>query len=300
MKAVITGAHGFVGRHLARHLRACGDVVHGLDLDGGEPIDVADADAVHRHLRALAPDVVYHLAARSHVGESWADEAGVERVNVGGTAAVLAAAAATGVERVLVVGSAEQYGAAATPGVPIGEDTPMEPRSPYARSKVAAEALALQAAVEGLGVVCTRAFNHTGPGQSTRFLVPALAARIAQAERDGLDAVPIGNTTPVRDVTDVRDVVRAYRLVALQGAPGAVFNVASGQAVTVGELAARLLARATRPVRLEVDPELLRPVDVPVLVGDAGRLRSATGWSPAIPLDTTLGDVLDDARGQLT
>lgn len=300
MRAAISGAHGFVGRHLAEHLRASGDTVIPLDVDGHRPVDVTDPDAVVRCIEETRPDVIYHLAARSHVGESWDDEAGVERVNVGGTANVLTAAAAGGVARVLVVGSAEQYGRVDPAALPVGEDTDLNPVSPYARSKTAAEALARRAAATGVGAVCVRAFGHTGPGQSPRFLVPALAARVAAAERAGAPVVTIGNTEPVRDLSDVRDVVRAYRLLVLHGEPGAVYNVCSGRGTSVGELAARIVALATRRLRLEPDPSLFRPDDLPVLVGDPARLVAVTGWRPQRSLDTTVRDVLDDARRQLT
>jgi GDP-4-dehydro-6-deoxy-D-mannose reductase len=144
-----------------------------------------------------------------------------------------------------------------------------------------------------------RAFNHLGPGQSDRFLAPSLAARIARNERDGGDEVPIGNMTPLRDVTDVRDVVRAYRLLMEAGEPGAVYNVCRGTAVSVEQIAETLLGMATRPMRLVSDPALQRPVDIPVLVGDNGRLRRTTGWEPTIALEQTLADVLADWRARL-
>ncbi len=300
MRAAITGAHGFVGRHLSEHLLAQGDVVFPLDVDDRAPVDVTDLDAVVACVEETRPDVIYHLAARSHVGESWNDEEGVERVNVGGTANVLAAATGAGVARVLVIGSAEQYGRVDPGDVPVTEDTELHPVSPYAQSKTAAEALARRAAADGLGAVCVRAFGHTGPGQSPRFLVPALAARVAEAEVAGASSITIGNVAPVRDLSDVRDVVRAYRLLVLHGATGAVYNVCSGVGASVGEIATRMLALATRPLRLEVDQALVRPVDLPVLIGDATRLVAATGWRPERTLDTTLRDVLDDARAQLT
>jgi GDP-4-dehydro-6-deoxy-D-mannose reductase len=300
MKAAITGAHGFVGRHLTEHLRSSGYTVIALDVDGHEPVDVTDLAALSACVEATRPDAIYHLAARSHVGESWADDDEVQRVNVGGTANVLAAASAAGVTRVLVVGSAEQYGRIDPRDLPVGEDTEQHPVSPYARSKTAAEGLARRAAADGLGAVCVRAFAHTGPGQSSRFLVPAIAARVARAERAGDDVVVIGNTAPVRDLSDVRDVVRAYRLLVLHGVPGEAYNVCSGHGTAVGELASLLLAHATRPLRLEVDPALVRPDDVPVLVGDPARLVAATGWEPQRSLETTFRDVLDAARDQST
>jgi GDP-4-dehydro-6-deoxy-D-mannose reductase len=171
--------------------------------------------------------------------------------------------------------------------------------SPSSSPKVAADALAQQAWLgHRLPVIRVRAFNHLGPGQTDRFVAPSLAARIARNERDGGDEIPIGNTAPRRDVTDVRDVVRAYRLLIEHGEPGEVYNVCSGRAVSVNEIADLLLGMASRPMRLVSDPTLQRPVDIPVLVGDNARLAGATGWSPTIPLEQTLADVLADWRSR--
>ncbi len=300
MRALVTGSGGFVGRHLLQHLRAEGDDVVELDVHGAESVDITDHDALLAHVARVAPDAVYHLAARSHVGESWGEEGTVERVNVGGTANVLAAAQAAGVDRVLVIGSSEQYGVVDPHDVPLTEAAPLRPVSPYARTKAAAEELARRAADDGLGVVCVRAFSHTGPGQSARFLVPAIAARVAAAERDGTVEIAVGRTDPVRDFSDVRDVVRAYRLLVLRGEAGSVYNVCSGSGVSVGELSTRLLDLATTQLELVVDPALVRDTDVAVLIGDRTRLSTATGWQPQITLDETLRDVLEHARRQLT
>ena len=295
MRATVTGAAGFAGRHLVAHLRACGDEVTTIDRHGPTPVDVTDAAAVRAAIATQRPDVVYHLAAWSHVGGSWDEPAAAFRVNAEGTLNVLRACAAVGVGRVLVVGSAEEYGRAGE--APLDEDTPLRPLSPYGAGKVAADVLALQAFLgDGLETVRVRPFNHTGPGQSPRFLVPALARRIAAAERDGADEVPVGNLEPVRDLSDVRDVVRAYRLAALRGEPGAVYNVCSGRGVRVAEVAELLLTAARRPLRLVPDPALTRPVEVPCLVGSNTRLVEATGWAPEISLEQTLTDVLAEAR----
>jgi GDP-4-dehydro-6-deoxy-D-mannose reductase len=301
MRALVTGSGGFVGHHLLRHLRAAGDDVVELDVHGTESVDITDRDGLLAHVARVEPDAIYHLAARSHVGESWGNEDTVERVNVGGTAHVLAAAQAAGVARVLVIGSSEQYGIVEPHEVPLTEDAPLRPVSPYARTKAAAESLARRAADDdGLGVVCVRAFSHTGPGQSARFLVPAIAARVAAAERDGTTEIAVGRTDPVRDFSDVRDVVRAYRLLLVHGEPGRVYNVCSGTGVSVGELSTRLLDLAATRLELVVDPALVRDTDVAVLIGDHTRLSQATGWQPQITLDQTLRDVLEHARDQLT
>jgi GDP-4-dehydro-6-deoxy-D-mannose reductase len=180
---------------------------------------------------------------------------------------------------------------------PITENQPQEAHSPYGVSKVAADYVALQAYLgEGVPTVRVRAFNHTGPFQSARFLVPALARRIADAERDEHDEIAIGSLEPVRDITDVGDVVRAYRLLAEHGLPGEAYNVCSGAGVSVGEVAERLIALAHHPMRLRVDPELVRPVDLPILIGSPAKLTEDTGWRPQIPLDETLSNLLVSAR----
>ena len=290
MRALITGGKGFVGQWLAAHLKDGGDEVAVIDLE----TDVADGAAVRRVMADVAPDAVYHLAAMTHVGESWENPSQVLRVNVLGTAEILAAARALPAgPRILVVSSAEVYGIVAPDQLPLGEDTPTVPASPYAASKLAAEAVALQA-WRGYGqpVIVVRPFNHIGPGQSPNFFVPALAKRIVDAKRSGARSLRVGTLTTRRDFTDVRDVVSAYRLLMERGAEGSVYNVCSGTDVAMSEVAAQLLRLAGADLMLETDPDLVRPVDVPVLRGDASRLREATGWQPVIPLATTLADVL--------
>ena len=297
MRAAITGARGFVGRHLAAHLTARGAIVVELDVDGSKPLDITDRDAVVRRVADERPDALFHLAARSHVGTSWGAGDELTRVNVDGTRAVLDACVAAGVARVLVVGSAEQYGAVTADELPVRETTPLRPITPYGESKVAAEAVARDAHREhGLAVVSARAFNHTGPGQAPTFLVPGLAARIVAAEREGRDEIALGNGDPVRDFSDVRDVVRAYALLAERGTAGAAYNVCSGNGVRVGDLAADLVARSTRSLRITTSEDLVRLVDVPVMVGDNTELVAATGWEPEFDLARTLDDVLVAAR----
>ena len=299
MRALVTGAGGFVGVHLVRHLHEQGDEVVELErtVDG---IDVADAEPVTDAIMAAKPEAVYHLAGASDVGGSWAAPRETFLANALGTLNVLEAARAAGTGRVLAVTSADVYGRVTEDELPLTEHRPLRPVSPYAASKVAADALAQQAWLgHRLPVLRVRAFNHLGPGQSDRFVAPSLAARIARNERDGGDEVPIGNLSPRRDVTDVRDVVRAYRLLMEHGVPGEVYNVCRGAAVSVEEIAGALLAMAARPMHLVSDPALARPVDIPVLVGDNTALRQATGWVPTIALAQTLADVLADWRTRL-
>lgn len=298
MKALVTGAGGFVGTALVAHLESAGDEVVGIDHVTGpditDPAGVRDAVARHR------PDAVYHLAAVTHIGASWEAPLEVFHINAGGTLNLLSACADAGVGRVLVVGSADEYGAVRPEDLPLTEEAPLRPMTPYGASKVAADYLALQAFLgRGLPVIRVRAFNHTGASQSERFMIPGLARRIAAAERDGRKEIPVGSLEPVRDYTDVADVVVAYRLLVERGEPGEVYNVCSGVGRSVAEVADALLGLARHAIELVPDPALLRPVEVPRLVGDNRRLREATGWAPAIPFERTLAAVLDRWRAEV-
>jgi GDP-4-dehydro-6-deoxy-D-mannose reductase len=297
MRAAVTGSSGFVAGHLVPYLRSLGDEVVTLDRSGEPPVDVTDTHRVRDVLRRARPDAMYHLAALSHVGESWDAPETVFRVNAEGTLSVLRACADAGVERVLVAGSADEYGVVDVDDLPITEEAPIRPITPYGASKAAADVLALQAFLaDGLGTLRVRAFNHTGPGQISTMLVPGLAARIATAEREGQHVIKVGNLDVVRDLTDVRDVVRAYRLLVEHGTPGEAYNVCSGHGVTVREIATGLMALSSSRFTLVVDSELLRTVDVPRLVGSPARLYAATGWEPEIDLRATMRDVLSEAR----
>lgn len=294
---LVTGADGFVGRHLVAHLEACGDTVVGVDrTEGG--VDITDAEAVTRLITEVGPRTIYHLAGWADVGGSWKAPVAAFRANAEGTLNVLSAAADAQVDRVLAVSSADVYGKVEPHELPLTELSPLRPASPYAASKVAADYLGLQAWLgRGLPVLRVRAFNHLGPGQTDKFVAPAIASRIARAEQgDGGTVLPIGDLSARRDFTDVRDVVRAYRLLVEHGEPGEVYNVCSGVDLAVQDLADQLLAEATVSLRFETDPELLRPVEVPVVRGSHERLTAATGWEPEIPIRQTISDVLADWR----
>ncbi len=291
MRSLITGGRGFVGNWLADHLRSQGDQVVVIDQE----VDVTDPEALLTAVSDAAPDAIYHLAALTHVGQSWDEPLRVLEVNVIGTGAVLAAARQCGTDpKVLVTSSAEVYGAVTDPTLlPLTEESPTAPLTPYAASKLAAEALVAQAYLgHGQHVITVRPFNHIGPGQSPNFAVPALAKRIVEATASGTATIPVGNLSARRDFTDVRDVVRAYRLLIESGEPGGVYNMCSGRDVSIQDIAETLLALAGTSLEFEVDPALVRPVEVPVLRGDPARLAAATGWKPEIPLDQTLADVL--------
>ncbi|MGO8872776.1 MAG: GDP-mannose 4,6-dehydratase [Acidimicrobiales bacterium] len=291
MRSLITGGRGFVGHWLADHLREAGDEVVVIDQE----VDVTNPTALLAAVTDAAPDAIYHLAALSHVGRSWDEPLRVLEVNVIGTAALLAAARECGTDpRILVTSSAEVYGAVTDPALlPLTEASPTAPLTPYAASKLAAEAFVAQAYLgHGQHVITVRPFNHIGPGQSPNFAVPALAKRIVEAELRGATTMAVGNLSARRDFTDVRDVVRAYRLLIECGTPGEVYNVCSGRDVSIRSIADGLLGLAGTSLEFETDPLLVRPVEVPVLRGDPSRLTSATGWKPEIPLEQTLADVL--------
>lgn len=296
MKALVTGARGFVGPYLTAHLESCGDEVIGVDQD----MNIGDADGVRARFADELPDVVYHLAAASHVGESWSAPAEVVRINSEGTLNVLLAAVESGVERVVIIGSAEQYGHVSPEQVPITEETPLLPVSPYGASKAAAEMLASYIwRGRNLPVICVRAFNHLGPGQSEKLVASTLACQVAQNEIDGGREILAGDLSPQRDFTDVRDVVRAYRLLAVRGRAGEAYNVCSGTAIAIRELADTLISLSGRDMKVVLDPDRLRPVDVPIMLGDNTKLRTDTGWTPEIPLEQTLGEILAWWRAKL-
>jgi GDP-4-dehydro-6-deoxy-D-mannose reductase len=258
-----------------------------------EQVDLLDRDRVRTAIRNLKPAVIYHCAGLPHVAESWSDTAQPLASNVLATHYVLDALRRAGIAcRIVVTGSAAVY---APSHSPIGEDHTLAPASPYALSKLAQEQLALRSARDdGLGVIVTRSFNHTGARQSPAFVAPAVARQIALIERGSQEPViRVGNLEPERDLSDVRDVVRAYVALMASGTPGVVYNVASGVGHTIGAILEALIARARVPVRIETDPARLRPRDVSALVGDPSRLRQATGWAPQISFDQMLDDLLD-------
>ena len=300
MRALVTGSRGFVGTHLVTHLNMCADDVIEVDRVIGSP-PIEDASAIAELIAEIKPDVVYHLAGQSDVAASWADPVGTFQVNADGTLHVVRACIDIGVERLLSVTSSDIYGMVGPDDLPITEHAPLRPVNPYAASKAAAEMVCIQGFLgHGLGVIRARAFNHLGPGQSERFLAPALAARIARNEQSGSTAVPVGNLTARRDFTDVRDVVRAYRLLVVDGEPGEAYNVCSGRDVAVSDIAETLLGLAKAPMTLEQDDRLFRPIDLPVQRGENAKLRKATGWTPEITLADTLADTLEDARSRQT
>jgi GDP-4-dehydro-6-deoxy-D-mannose reductase len=292
MRALVTGSNGFVGRHLTAHLLDNGDEVRGIDRD----VDVTNEVAVRKVFEAYRPDVTYHLAALTHVGESWDHANEFTRVNVVGTHRVLDAAFdAVPSSTTVVVSTSEVYGVVSEVDQPLRETFRVAPANPYSSSKVEAEHVAHDAMrLRGQRVVIARPFNHLGPGQSTSFVVPALVTRLLDARERGDHDIAVGDLSTRRDFSDVRDVVRAYRLLAEFGLSGEAYNIASGHDVALSDIAAQLVHQLAPDVALVVDPSLLRPVDIPVFRGSYEKLNEATGWSPQISLHQTLEDVVSD------
>ncbi|MFL5382922.1 MAG: GDP-mannose 4,6-dehydratase [Longimicrobiaceae bacterium] len=302
MRALVTGAAGFAGCHLARALLADGCEVWGTlqpghtapgGVDGVRwlEMELTSSASIEAALAEARPERVYHLAAQASVGESFRDPLSTWEVNATGTLR-LAEALGEGV-RLLFVSSAEVYGVVPEEEQPIRESRRPHPTNPYAASKAAAEMAVLEAAhARGLHAVIARSFNHTGPGQDARFALAAFARQLAAIRAGSAPPVlRVGNLQARRDYLDVRDVVRAYLTLLDRGAPGGTCNVATGEAHSMAELVDLLVELSGTGARVEVDPARVRPLDVPLLSGDPSALR-ALGWAPEIPLRQTLAELL--------
>jgi GDP-4-dehydro-6-deoxy-D-mannose reductase len=308
---VVTGANGFVGRHLTQALQARGETnliawhrqppatSHASTLCV-RAVDVLDREGVRRAIADDRPAQVFHLAGAPHVGDSWRNSLPTLQVNVLGTHHLLEAVRLEHPAcRVLVVTSAMIY----KPGPDaLDEEAPLVPSNPYGLSKLAQDQLArLTAAQDGLDVVVARPFNHVGPGQDPSFAIASFCRQIAMIEAGLMPPdIRVGNLDARRDLTDVRDVVNAYVRIMSDAESGAAFNVCSGRAHRIGDLLDTLRGLATVPITTSTDPDRMRPSDIPLLLGSADRLRQTLGWSPTIPIETTLADTLASWRAEVT
>jgi GDP-4-dehydro-6-deoxy-D-mannose reductase len=316
VRALITGASGFAGTHLGQYLLAHTDweligtvYPEPVEAQPEEPrlrlahIDLRDPEGVRALVEEVQPDYIFHLAAQSIPSASFADPWGTLETNIRSQVNLLHAVRLLDLKtRVMAIGSNEEYGLPSEADLPLTEEAPLRPHNPYAVSKVAQDLMGLQYHLAyGLDVVRIRPFNHTGPGQSPIFVVPAFASQIARIEA-GLqeeEAMRVGNLSASRDFSDVRDIVRGYYLAAKLGEPGEVYNLASGQAQSIKGVLDTLLSLAKVEIRIETDPDLYRPVDVPVVCGSAAKFRRLTGWEPEIPFEQTLRDTLDYWRARV-
>jgi GDP-4-dehydro-6-deoxy-D-mannose reductase len=312
---LITGAGGFAGSHLAAECARRGWSVHGTVRPGEgtenlaavptaavHAVELSDAEAVRTLVERVRPAQVYHLAAQASVQKAWQDPMATLTNNVAAQLCILSAVRELSPEaRVLIVSSSEVYGRIDPKRLPVEEDAPLGPLDPYSVSKVTQEMLGLQHYLAfDLPVVRVRPFNHAGPRQRPGFVAADFAQQVAEIEAGQRPPViAVGNLEAVRDLSDVRDVVRAYILALCEGEPGAVYNVASGHGITMAELLQAFVERAAVRIETVVDPARLRPIDRPIIVGDATRLRARTGWSPAIPLARTVQDTLDYWRARV-
>ncbi len=319
MRVLVTGASGFVGGHLVELLSESGDSVVGLSSGGRWPADLAHLDRLARleafdladgtltddlaeRIARKAPEVIYHLAAQANPRDSIEDPRGTWALNLGGTLNLLEAVRATEVRpRILLVGSGVSYGDPAPEHLPVSEACPLRPNNPYAASKAAADLLGLQTHLSsGLDVLIARPFNHAGPRQSDRYVLSSFARQVAEIEAGHRDRIEVGNLDVVRDFTDVRDIVRAYRLLAERGTPGEVYNIGTGRDVKLSTMLETLQKLARVPVEVHVDPDRLRPVDQPRLLANAQKIREATTWEPRYSTEQTLADMLNHWREKLT
>ena len=318
MRALITGITGFAGSHLAEYLLAeepeveiwgtyrwrsrMENIRHVTGRIHLVECELRDASSVLSMAERARPDVVFHLAAQSFVPASWSAPHDTLTSNIAGQTNLFEAIRRLELDPVIQIAcSSEEYGLVLPDEAPITEDNPLRPLSPYAVSKVGQDFLGYQYFKSyGMRVIRTRGFNHTGPRRGDVFVTSNFAHQVASIEAgDREPVIRVGNLEAIRDFTDVRDMVRAYWLAVQKGRPGEVYNIASGRGVRIRDLLDQLIALAQVEVRVEVDPDRLRPSDVEVLIGDTGKFEADTGWRPEIPFETTLRDTLQYWRDRL-
>jgi len=312
---LVTGAAGFAGSHLLELLAADGarDPAASVDIVGWhrpgkkppavngvrwDAVDLLDRAAVAEAIRRHQPGAVYHCAGAAHVGRAWDSVTSTFAVNVRGTHHLLDALHAAALAPVMFVPSSAMIYRPSNE--PIPENHELVPPNPYGLSKLAQEMLAVRALADGIDVRIGRAFNHVGPRQDPAFAASGFARQIAEIEAGRHEPrIIVGNLSAQREAIDVRDTVRAYRAILEQGSSGRPYNVSSGRAYAVGEVVGLLVAKSRVPVHVRVDASRFRPNDIPLLVGDPSRIRDEIGWTPAIPLEQTLDDMLEYWRSQM-
>lgn len=306
-KALITGAEGFVGAHLMNELIAEGYHVFGtsrIRQAGFIKMDIQNYEEVRSVLNELKPDVIFHLAGIAYVPSSWQDPGLTFEVNTIGALHIFDACRSIGINPVIQIAcSSEEYGLVLENEVPIKETNPLRPLSPYAVSKIAMDFLGYQYNQSyGMKIIRTRAFNHSGPGRGEVYMTSTFAKQIAQIELGKQEPIiEVGDLTSIRDITDVRDTVRAYRLLTEKGTPGEIYNIATGVGYTAQEILDKLLSMTTYKKKIEVkqDPKRMRPSDVKVLIGSNKKTKKACGWSPKYKIDDTLKALLEYWRSEL-
>lgn len=316
MRALITGMNGFAGSHLAEFLltqpnvqvfgTGLGSITHLPHLDSRLtfiPGDLTNVPFVERLLTQTQPTHIYHLAGQAFAPISWQDPWATLETNIRAQVNLLHTAARTqSSARILVIGSLDEYGRVEPRDLPITEATPLRPDSPYGVSKITQDFLGLQYFLSHrLHIVRVRPSNHIGPRQNEQFVTSNFAKQIAEIEAGWRAPVLyVGNLSAQRDFTDVRDMVRAYYLALEHGVPGEVYNIGSARAVSIQTIVETLLRYSRVPIRIEVDPARIRPSDTPTLYCDTTKFHTQTGWTPTIPLEQSLRDILEYWRAQIT
>ncbi|MBW2974480.1 GDP-mannose 4,6-dehydratase [Candidatus Woesearchaeota archaeon] len=316
MKALITGITGFVGSHLADFLLSKGYDVWGIvrwrstteNISGIKSrlkiieADLNDSHSFYNAINKIKPEEIYHLAAQSFVPTSWTAPADTMKTNVIGTINLFEAVRKAAIDpKIQVAGSSEEYGMVLPNEIPIKETNPLRPLSPYGVSKVAQDMLSYQYFKSyGLKTVVTRGFNHTGPRRGEVFICSNFAKQIVEVEKGKKKPViKVGNLKAKRDFTDVRDMVRGYHLALQKGTAGERYNICSGKAYSMQEVLDKLLKLSDVDIKVEKDPERMRPSDVPILLGDNTKFTKATGWKPEISFEQTLKDIMDYWRERI-
>ena len=309
-RALITGITGFAGSHLAELLLKKGMVVYGISRPRSktdnidaikneirlEDADILDSHSLHSIMVKIKPDYVFHLAAQSFVQSSWASPANTMEINIVGSVHLFEAVRRAEISPVIQIAcSSEEYGLVYENEVPVKEENPLRPQSPYAVSKVAMDYLGYQYHQSyGMKIVRTRGFNHTGPRRGEVFVTSNFARQIAEIEKGKKKPViEVGNLEAKRDWTDVRDIVRGYLLAVEKGESGEVYNICSGKAFRVGDMLNLLLGMSKIKVEVKQVAERMRPSDVPILIGDYSKFHQKTGWQPEIPFEKTMEDLLN-------
>ncbi len=309
MKALVSGITGFTGGFLSAVLQEAGAEVYGIirrnpsgqakdPPPGVTPVyvDLSDGPGLSQALAKVQPQQVYHLAAQQNVALSWANPGETFNINVVGTVNLLnAVREAAPQATVIISGSSEEYGLIQTEELPVREDNRTRPLTPYGISKLAQSLVAyLYYRGHGLKVIRSRTFSYTGPGQAASHVIPALARQVAAIEAGKqVPVLEVGNLEACRDFSDVRDVVRAYMLMATTGVPGEIYNVASGRSISIKEILEQLLQLARVKIEIRQDPTRMRPTEIPVVRGDVAKARRDLGWTPTIPFQVTLQDTLE-------
>ncbi|RMF07283.1 SDR family oxidoreductase [Candidatus Woesearchaeota archaeon] len=308
-RVMITGIGGFVGPYLAGEMlrngyEVCGTYfaekpsIEGIPDSMLRAADITKKEEIRSALEEFQPDYVVHLAAMSDAGESFRNRELYNKVNVEGTRNIYEALSEAGLKaKVLLAGSSHEYGIPLK--IPITEDHPLNPNNPYGESKVEAERVARQH--PQIKTVFARSFNHTGPGQPPNFVLPSFAHQIAMIESGKQEPViRVGNIDAKRDFLDVRDVVRAYRLLLQKGREGEAYNVCSGESHRISDLLVEMIGMSRADIKIMRDEEKLRPVDIPELRGDNSKLKGETGWQQEISIDETMRDLLDYWRKKVS